>query len=88
MRLAAHLVAFSIAAYYGKHTSLNFGSDTVDFGDKPNIWKDIADYQLSLYNQFFGIGEDVIVDAGGTWGEMDTKLSTGDEYVYHSGRAR
>lgn len=88
MHLAAYLVANSIAAYYGKHFSGNFGADSVDYLQKPSVWAEIGNVQLKLYNEYFGIGEDADVLAGGAWGEMDTTMSTGDEFIYHSGTLR
>lgn len=90
---AASLVAHAISAKFAQHQDSSFGADAVDYANKTELWKTVAESQRKLYNDHFGIsgeGEDgeSSAPAAGSFVDTDFTFQHGQKFIFHGGRYR
>lgn len=90
--LTASLVAYAISAKFAQHQDSSFGADAVDYANKSELWKNVAEDQRKLYNDHFGIKEESEggsgVPAAGVIADLDMKYGWGRKWLWHGGAFR
>jgi hypothetical protein len=88
--LCASLTAYAISAKFAQRQDSSFSADAVNYESKAEEWRNVAEDQRKIYNDFFGITDEdgASVPAAGSLADTDFIYQHGMRFLFHGGRYR
>ena len=86
--LGTSMVALAYSAFFAKKAITGVDADSIDFQQKADSWKIIADQWMTIYKESLGITGESKVKAGASILDIDSRYQWGSRFLTHNSRFR